>query len=387
MRGPHNIEDLRKLARRRLPRGLFALLERGAEDEVTLANNRSAFARIGLKPRTLVDVSQRSQEVTLFGKASKMPVMIGPTGFGGLCAHHGEIMLARAAAAAGVPFVMATVAMTAMERVMEQGGGGTLWFQLFPWPDRKLTHEVVERARAAGFEALVVTTDTPVLGNLEYVLRAGFKLPFRLTWRSAFDLLSHPGWLSRVLLPYLLEGQGRMPRHENYPLELRRRITAASPGMVPTMADSQTWEDLRTIRRLWPRTLIVKGIMDPRDAVLAADHGVDGIVVSNHGGRNLDGAMATIEALPAIVDAVGHRMTVLIDGGFRRGTDVLKALALGARAVLLGRAPLYGLTAGGEAGAAAALAIFREEIDRDMALLGCSSVRELGREFIAGRPS
>ena len=378
----HNIDDLHRLAKQRLPRGLYAMLERGAEDEVTMELNRSDLARLTLRPRTLVDVSKRSQEVTLFGKVSRMPVMIGPTGFAGLGAYEGELKLARAAAAAGVPYVLGSVSMTSMERVM-QHGGGRLWFQLFPWPDRKLNEEVIERVLAAGYEALIITTDTPVLGNLEFILRSGFKLPFRYGFRNILDVLACPGWLLRVLLPYLLAGQGRMPRFENYPPALRRSVTSPRSGMVPIMADSFSWEDLRSVRRKWPRTLIVKGIMDPRDAVLAADLGVDGIVVSNHGGRNLDASMSTIAALPAIAGAVGKRMTVLIDGGFRRGTDVIKALALGAHAVLLGRAALYGLSAAGEAGAARALAIFHEEIDRGLAFLGCNSISELSPDFLA----
>ncbi len=380
----HNIDDLHKLAKQRLPRGLYAMLERGAEDEVTMQRNRADLARVTLRPRTLVDVSKRSLEATLLGKPSSLPVMIGPTGFAGLGAFEGELKLARAAAAAGVPYVLGSVSMVSMERVMQHGGGGRLWFQLFPWLDAAQNDEVMGRALAAGYEALVVTTDTPVLGNLEHIQRSGFKLPFRFGWRNTLDVLARPEWLLRVLLPYLRAGQGRMPRYENYPLALRGSITQVSTGgLVPVWADSFSWDDLRELRRKWPRKLIIKGIMDARDAVLAADAGVDGIVVSNHGGRNLDASMSTIAALPAIAAAVGDRMTVLIDGGFRRGTDVIKALALGAHGVLLGRATLYGLSADGEAGAARALAIFRDEIDRGLAFLGCTRIDELGPELLA----
>ena len=379
----HNIDDLHRLAKKRLPRGLYAMLERGAEDEVTMARNRSDMAKLTLRPRTLVDVSRRSQDVTLFGKVSRSPVMIGPTGFAGLGAFEGELKLARAAAAAGVPYVLGSVSMTSMENVMQHGGGGRLWFQLFPWSDLSMNDEVIERALAAGYEALVITTDTPVIGNLEHILNSGFKLPFRYGFRNVLDVLARPAWLLEVLLPYLIAGKGGMPRFENYPRALRHAVTSSSrASIVPVMSDAFSWDALRSVRRKWPRTLIVKGIMDPRDASLAADLGVDGIVVSNHGGRNLDASMSTIAALPAIADAVGQRMTVLIDSGFRRGTDVIKALALGAHGVLLGRAALYGLSAAGEAGAARALAIFHEEIDRTMAFLGCNRIGELSREIL-----
>lgn len=378
--GACNIGDLRERARRVLPWGIFQLIDGGSDDEISLRNNRAAFERIRFAPRTLVDVSKRSQAITLFGKQFSMPTIIGPTGSGGVCAYHGEILQAKAAAAAGIPFVVALVSMTAMEDVMERGGGGTLWFQMYLWPDRRLSYDLMERARATGFETLVVTTDTPVLGNLESNIRSGFKVPFRLTPRTVADLIAHPRWVARVLLPYFLEGKGGMPKHENYPEELRRGITQAPSrvGIAATKADSQSWEDLRAVRRRWQGSLVVKGVLTPEDAISAAECGVDGVVVSNHGGRGLDGVVSPMEVLPRIVDAVGGRLTVMVDSGFRRGTDVLKALALGARAVLLGRAPLYGLAAAGEPGVARALAIFREEIDRGMALLGCTTIAELG---------
>ena len=380
--GAYNIADLREIARRKMPRGLFEYLDRGAEDEVTLRNNRTVFEHMRFKSRSLVDVSKRSQAITLFGEPSKMPVMIGPTGFAGLCAYQGEVMLARAAAAAGVPYVMSASALTAMEQVMEQGGG-TLWFQCIMWPDRKLCYALVERARVAGFRALVITTDTLVAGNREHNRRNGITQPFALTRRNTIDLLGHPRWMAGVFLPYLIR-QGGMPRHVNYPDEMEVRITKAGSvsGRAKTRTEAMSWDDLRAMRKVWPHTLIVKGILDVRDALLAADCGAEGIIISNHGGRQLDCAVSPIEVLPEIVDAVGNRLTVLIDGGFQRGSDVVKALALGAKMVLLGRAPLYGLAGAGEAGVARALAIFREEIHRVMAFLGCNSVEELNSEFL-----
>jgi isopentenyl diphosphate isomerase/L-lactate dehydrogenase-like FMN-dependent dehydrogenase len=377
--GAYNIADLREIALRRVPKGMFEFVDRGSEDEIALRNNRSAFERIRLKPRTLVDVSGRDQEITLFGHRQKMPIAIAPTGSAGLMWYDGEIAQARAAAAAGVPFTLSTGSMTAMEKVAEQAGG-RLWFQLYMWPDRSLSYKLIERARAAGYEALMVTVDGPVSGNREYNLRNGFTIPFTFTRRNVTDVLMHPEWLLGVLTRYVLTTG--MPRYENYPSEHKYRITARPMGKAMLLNDSLTWDDLRVLRKMWPHTLMVKGILHPEDAILAADCGADGVVVSNHGGRNLDSSMAPIEALPDIVDAVGERITVIVDSGFRRGSDVVKALALGAKAVLIGRPMLYGTAAGGEVGAARAIGIFREEIDRVLALIGCPGVGALNRSYL-----
>ena len=377
--GAYNIFDLREIAQRRLPKGIFEFVDRGTEDEIALHNNRAAFERIRLKPRTLVDVSRRNQGITLFGQSHQMPIAIAPTGTAGLMWYHGELELARAAAAAGIPFTLATGSMTAMETVAKEAGG-TLWFQLYMWPDRSLSHKLVERAKAANYQALVVTVDGAVSGNREYNLRNGFTIPFSFTRRNVTDVLMHPRWMLSVLLRYLVTTG--MPRYENYPSELRAKITARPMGRSMMKNDSLNWDDLRALRRMWPRTLLVKGIMHPQDAVLAADCGADGVIVSNHGGRNLDSSMAPIEVLPEIVEAAGKRTAVIVDSGFRRGSDVVKALALGAKAVLVGRSTLYGTAVGGEAGAARAIGIFREEIDRVLALIGCCGVAELGRECL-----
>ena len=376
----YNIADLREIARQRLPRGLFEFVDRGTEDEVSLRNNREVFRRIRFKPRTLVDVSGRSQEVTLFGRQHKMPLIIAPTGTAGLCWYRGEIELARATARAGIPFALATGSMTSMEEIAEKSGGGELWFQLYMWPDRNLSHKVVERARAAGYKALLVTVDGAVSGNREYNLRNGFTIPFSFTRRNVADVLMHPRWLLGVLARYVLTTG--MPRYENYPSEIKHRITTRPMGRSMMRNDSLTWEDLRVLRKMWPHTLLVKGVLHPQDAINAADCGADGVIVSNHGGRNLDGIISPLEALPEVVDAVGKRITVLADSGFRRGTDVVKALAMGAKAVLIGRSTLYGVAAGGEAGAQRALALFREEIDRVLALIGCRSIVELDPDYL-----
>jgi len=378
--GVYDVADLREQARRRLPRGVFEFFDRGNGDEAALAENRAAFERIKLEPHALVDTSRRSQDITLFGQRHRMPIAIAPTGSAGLAWYHGEIALARAAAAAGIPFALATGSMTALEQVAEEAGG-TLWFQVYMWPDRSLSHQLVERARVAGYQALIVTVDTPVPPGREYNLRNGMTVPFRFTRRNVTDVLLHPRWLAGVLLRYLLTTG--MPRYENYPTAMKQKITALPMGRSMAVTDSLTWEDLRALRKIWPHTLMVKGILRARDAVLAADCGADGVIVSNHGGRAVDSTRAPIAVLPEVVEAAGKRVTVLVDSGFRRGADVVKALALGAQAVLIGRAPLYGAAVAGEAGAARAIEIYRDEIDRLLALIGCPGVAHLGREYLA----
>ena len=375
----YNIADLREMALKRVPKGLFEFVDRGTEDEVSLRNNRSVFERMRFKPRTLVDVSKRNQEVTLFGRKHKMPITIAPTGTAGLMWYQGEIALARAAAQAGIPFTLATGSMTAMEEVAKEAGG-TLWFQLYMWPDRSLSHKLVERAKAAGYEALVVTVDGVVSGNREYNLRSGFTIPFTFTRKNITDVLMHPRWMIDVLARYLVTTG--MPRYQNYPTDIKYRITAGPMGRSSMRTDSLGWNDLRALRKIWPHQLMVKGILHPQDALMAVDCGADGVIVSNHGGRNLDGIISPIEALPEVANAVGKRATVLVDSGFRRGSDVVKALALGAHAVQIGRSTLYGVAAGGEEGARRAITIFRDEIDRVMALNGCRSVAELSTDYL-----
>jgi len=378
--GAYDIADLRELARKRLPKGVFEFFDRGNGDEVAVANNRAAFERIKLNPHLLVDTSGRSQAITLFGREQKMPLVIAPTGSAGLAWYEGEIALARAAKAAGIPFTVATGSMSALERVAAEAGGN-LWFQVYMWPDRSLSHGLIGRAQAAGYEALVVTVDTPVPPGREYNLRNGMTVPFRFTRRNVTDVLLHPRWLTGVLLRYLLTTG--MPRYENYPTAMKARITALPMGRSMMVTDSLTWDDLRELRRRWPHALMVKGILRAEDARLAADCGADCVIVSNHGGRAVDSTRAPLEILPEVVDAVGNRITVLVDSGFRRGADVVKALALGAKAVLIGRATLYGTAVAGEAGAARAIEIYRDEIDRLMALIGCPDLGALDASYLA----
>ncbi len=384
----YNIADLRTAAQRRLPRALFEFVDRGSEDEVALRNNRAGFERIKLRHRALVNVSGRSMETMLFGKPVSMPMAIAPTGAAGLCWHEGELELAKAAAKAKIPFTLATGAMTSMEKIAEQAGpgvGGRLWFQLYVWNRRELSYQLIERAKAAGFEALIVTVDTIVSPNREYNARNGFLLPFHPTVRFTVDIMRHPTWAASVLLKYFTTIG--MPRNENYPEPYRRRISSAPDTFEVMRQDSLCWDDIRTFRKMWPGILMLKGVNRPDDAVKAIECGVNGIIVSNHGGRNMDSAVASIDALPDIAEAVGERGTVLLDSGVRRGSDIAKALALGAKAVLTGRVTLYGTAVGGAAGAGKAIGIIRSELDKTMAYTGCCSVDEITPDiFFADSP-
>ena len=377
--GFYDTADLREAARRRLPKGLFEFMDRGNDDEVAMRDNVAVMQSIKLNPRVLSNVENRSQEIMLLGKKQQMPVIVAPTGSAGLAWYEGEIAIARAARAQGVPFTLALGSMTRLERVAAEAGGN-LWFQFYMWPDRAQSHRVIARAKDAGFEALVFTVDTPVAPGREYNLRNGMTIPFKFTTRNTLDVLTHPRWLTAVWLRYMLTTG--TPRYQNFPEETQTKITALPMGRSSNFCSNITWDDVRELRKLWPHKLIIKGIQHPQDAVLAADCGADAVVISNHGGRVLDAAPAPIVTLPKVVDAVGKRITVIVDSGFRRGADVIKALALGANAVMLGRAPLHGVAAAGEAGAARALQIYRDEIDRVMGLIGCTAIDQLTREYV-----
>lgn len=380
-----NIADLRARARRRLPKGFFEFIERGAEDDRAVSNNRTAFDSYMLRPKVLRNVSGRSLACDVLGQSSTMPLVMAPTGAAGLMWHNGEIALAKAAASAGVPFTLSTASLTSIERIAAEAPG-RLWFQLYMWPDRSMSHDLVKRVQAAGFEALMVTLDMAVAPNRECNVRNGFMLPFRVNRRNAVDIALHAPWVCSVILRYLLTTG--MPRFENFPEVLQRSLTAASKGRSALPKnDALTWEDLRTLRQIWKGPLIVKGILHPDDAQSAVACGADAVVVSNHGGRNLDASIPPLFALPDIVEHVGHRAEVFMDGGVMRGSDVIKALALGAKAVLVGRAPLWGVAVAGQAGAKRALEILAEEILRVLGQLGCARVDELGPDFLwTGHP-
>jgi (S)-mandelate dehydrogenase len=374
-----NIEDLREMARRRLPRAIFDFFDGGAEDETTLRDNRAAFERVRLLPKVLVDVSSVDTKAEIFGKSANLPLAIAPTG--GISAGRpgAELILARAAKAVGVPFTLATPSAFTIERVAEEVGG-RLWFQLYAVRDREFREKLVSRAKSAGYEAILVTVDLPVSGKRERDPRNGFHTPYKPSWRNSRDVIFRPAWL----LEYLRHGRPGMANLEGY-----RFSTPSGTDIVTAVGREMDagldWEYIKRLRGLWPGKLLLKGVERPDDAERAAAIGCDGIVVSNHGGRQLDGALATLDALPAIKRSVGSKLTVLLDGGVRRGVDILKARALGAQAVLTGRATLFGCMAGGEAGALRALEILQSELVRAMQLCGVRSIADIERDLIHGQ--
>ncbi len=377
-RRAYNVAALRELARRRLPRAVFDFADGGAEDERTLRRNEAAFEEIQLLPRPLEGAAARDLSLELFGHQLSLPVVIGPTGLSGLFWPDGERAAARAARAAGTAFCLSHGSVCTLEELAETGVAPR-WMQVFVYRDRGLTREFVERAQAAGYDGLVVTVDNQILGHRERDTRNGFTIPPRF---RAADLAA-----MATKLPWLLRLGPRLPSltFANY----RRAgedgdIRALAARMTELLDPSLSWRDIDWLRGLWTGPLIVKGILHPAEAAGAVERGADGLVVSNHGGRQLDGAAATIEALPAVIAAVEGRVPVLIDGGLRRGGDVVRALALGATACLIGRPQLWGLAVAGEAGVVHVLDIYRREIDRAMGLCGVTSLSGLGPDLILG---
>ncbi|MEX2617846.1 MAG: alpha-hydroxy acid oxidase [Alphaproteobacteria bacterium] len=369
----YNIADLREAARRRLPKAVFEYIDRGTEDEVSLSENRAAFNRLTLRTRFMVDLSERDMGTEIFGKRIDLPIIIAPTGIAGLCWYEGELALAQAAAAAGIPFTLAMSSLTPLESIAAQAGGRP-WYQLYMWEEEELSYEMVGRARDLNFEALVVTIDSALGRAREYNHRNGFSVPLKINPTLMTDLMMHPRWLTSVMFRYFMNGG--MPNHANYPAQYKP-VIASRNGRTPKRHEAMTWKDIARMRDFWPGKLIVKSILSADQARQAVDHGADAIVVSNHGGRALDGSVPTIDVLPEIVAAVGERTTIILDSGIRRGSDIVKAVALGADAVMVGRATLYGTAAAGMAGATKALGILGEEFERSMGYVGCRNVQEL----------
>jgi (S)-mandelate dehydrogenase len=373
-----NIEDLRRRARARTPRAIFDFFDGGAEDEVTLRANRSAYERVRLLPRILVDVAEVDTRTTLFGVESRYPLAIAPMGAIGAGRNGADLALARAAKAYGIPYTLATPATTSIERIATEVGG-RLWFQLYVLRDVEFREKLIERAHAAGYEALLVTVDVPVGGKRERDTRNDFVAPFRPSWRNSRDIWCKPGWV----LDMLVNGIPRMENLHGF-VQWSTKITDIGMGSVGRSQDASfDWDGLKRVRDQWPGKLLVKGVERAGDAERIVALGGDGLVVSNHGGRQLDGASATLDALPEIARAVGAKLTVLVDGGVRRGVDILKARALGAQAVLAGRAPLFGVMAGGEPGARRALEILTGELQRAMQLCGARSIAEITPDLVA----
>jgi len=361
---PVSVLDFEAIARETLSGQAYDYYAGGALDEVTLRENRAAYDRLSLAYRVLVDVSRRDLTTSVLGQPVSMPVLVAPTAFHRLATPDGEMATARAAGAVGTIMILSTLSTTPVEAVVS-AASGPVWFQLYVYRDRKATEGLVRRAEAAGCRALVLTVDAPLLGRRERDVRNRFSLP--------------PGIVVANLLP---EGYGEVPP------------AIADSGLAAYVASfldpSLTWGDVAWLRSLTKLPILVKGIVRPDDALRAADAGAAGVVVSNHGGRQLDTAPATIDVLPEIADALaahGHRIEVLMDGGVRRGTDILKALALGARAVLVGRPVLWGLAAGGDAGAANVLRLLRSELDLAMALAGAPTIADVTRDLVRRTPS
>ncbi|MEZ2221600.1 alpha-hydroxy acid oxidase [Rhizobium sp. RCC_161_2] len=369
--GPASIAEFRIAAQRALPKMIFDFFDGGGGMELTLSENRAALDRIRLVGSAPVDVGNRSAAITLFGKPMAMPVIIGPTGLAGAAWPWGDLALARAAGRAGIPFVMSSAATATMAAV-GAAGEGRKWFQLYLFRDRKVSLRLLERAEALGFEAIEITVDNAVPGRRLRDARNGFSLPFRWTPKKLLSLASHPGWALRM-------ARAGAPRLEVMAAEFDLRSAGTIAEVMEQQLDpTVSWDDIAFIRDRWKGPLILKGLLDPAQGARAAELGLDGIVVSNHGGRQLDGAVASIDILPEFVAAVGGRLAILVDSGFRSGTDVVKALALGATAVQIGRATLYALASGGEEAVFRALGIIAGELDVAQAMMGSPTIADIG---------
>lgn len=374
MKPAYNIWDLRDQAKRKIPKAIWEFIERGSEDDILIKYNNDALRAIKFDLRTLRDVTTRDMSIELFGKKRPSPLIIAPTGIADLACYRGESAIAGAAAAAGLPFSLATSSTTSVDTIAQITSGGTgFWQQMYLWERRDLSWQVVDRAAALGAEALIVTVDVPIWPNREFNKRNGMANPIKANPLLAWSIMQRPGWMTTVLGRYVLNGG--IPTFANYPAEV------AKTGRV-TNSPSVTWDDVRELKRRFPGKLLLKGMLNREDVIAAAEHGVDGVIVSNHGGRTFDAAPASIEVLAEIVDAVGDKMTVIFDSGIRRGSDVLKAIAIGAHAVMIGRATLYGAGAGGQPGAARAIDILKEEISTSMAMIGVRSLAELDRSYL-----
>ena len=379
VRGVLALKDFEEAARRFLPRSVFGFIAGAAETDSALSDNLSAFGDWSFLPRYLANVSGRSQATTLFGRTYAAPFGIAPMGASALAAYRGDLVLSQAAKAANVPMIMSGSSLIRMEEVC---ASGCHWYQAYQPGEPARIEALVDRVQAAGFETFVLTIDIPVPANRENNVRSGYSMPLKITPRLVWDSATHPGWLLGTWFR-TLQRHG-MPHFEN--MDAYRGPPILSKNLIREVGarDQLAWEHLALIRRRWKGNLVVKGILSPEDAKLARENGADGIIVSNHGGRQLDYAVPALRMLPSIVDVAGD-MVVMLDGGIRRGTDVLKALALGAKFVFVGRPFLYAAATGGEAAIRHGIALLSEELDRDLALLGIRTPAELGPHHLLRR--
>jgi L-lactate dehydrogenase (cytochrome) len=376
-----NIAELRALARRRLPSPLFDFLEGGAEDEGTLRRNTESFDRWDILPRFLTDVGGIDPSTTILGQKLSWPVILSPTGMSRFFHDQGELAIARGAAAADAIYTISTMSSFSMEQIAA-ATATPKWFQVYCFRDRELTLEFFARAKAAGYTGLVVTVDVPVSANRERDRRSGMTIPPRLTLNTMSKFVTHPGWVWDYVTGAPLVVANVVHRVS---AGTNKNVSSLSHYINSQFDPSITWKDIAWMAEQWDGPLLVKGLLHPEDAKLAAEAGAKGVIVSNHGGRQLDAASSAIDALPRIVDALAGRAEVILDGGIRRGTHVLKALALGATACMIGRSYLYGLAAGGEPGVTRALNLLKAEIVRDMALMGARTIAEVTRDRVERR--
>lgn len=378
-----SVGDFERAAKSVLPRAVFGYVNGGTEDCQTLAANRDAFRSVQFRPRGLVGVADRTQAVELWGRRYRHPFGIAPMGVTAMCRHRCEWDLAKAASHAEIPFVLSGLSTLAMETVRK--ADADFWYQGYLPGDREVIEPLMRRLQANGVNVLVVTIDTPLGANRENNQRNGFTIPFKFSRGLLWDGIRHPRWSANVFARTLLSDR-EIPRFRNVFADARGyRITEEPKGGLRGGRDRLDWSHLAWMREAWPGRIVLKGVAHPGDAQIAERMGLDGVIVSNHGGRQLDGAQGSLDALPDVVAAVASTFPVMVDGGFRRGTDILKALALGARMVFLGRPFLYGASVAGQAGVARVIDILGTEIDRNLGLLGCCDVAELGSDFIVSR--
>ena len=372
-----SLDDFEATARRRLPKFIYGYISGGAETDAAVSDNRRAFDEYGFVPRVLNDVSGREQTTTLFGKTYAAPFGIPPMGSAALCAYRGDVVLTRAAAAMNVPMILSASSLIRLEDVRRENPAA--WYQAYLAGDVARIEPLVDRVADAGYDTFVVTADVPVPPNRENNIRNGFKVPLAITPQVAWDTVTHPHWLFGTWARTVLNHG--MPHFEN--MDAMRGPPVLAKNLMRNIGkcDQLAWKHVELIRKRWKGKLVVKGLIAPADARIARESGVDGVIVSNHGGRQLDYTMSSLRTLPEIA-AEAHGMTVMMDGGIRRGTDVLKALALGAQFVFVGRPLLYAAVAGGEAGVQRALTLLRDEVDRDMALLGIRSIGEISSDLV-----